>query len=275
MWGSVIVYVGVALATIGLALIVKPARWLRVPTRVRALVVAVAGVVIGGIGLALPASESRVERAVTRLDAFAPIWQFSEIHSLEVDATPERVFAAVKQVRADEIALFRTLTWMRRAGRSGPENILNAGSREPLLDVATRSGFVTLAEEPSRELVIGTVVVAPPSARGGTLTPEVFQKPLAPGFALAAMNFLITPIGSGRSLLSTETRVFANSPGARRQFAPYWRVIYPGSAIIRRMWLRAIARRATGINVSVGGASAPPIGHLKRKNGRAAGAACP
>jgi hypothetical protein len=38
--------------------------------------------------------------------------------------------------------------------------------------------------------------------------------------------------------------VFANSPHARRRFAAYWRVIYPGSAIIRRMWLRAIQHRA-------------------------------
>jgi hypothetical protein len=39
--------------------------------------------------------------------------------------------------------------------------------------------------------------------------------------------------------------VFASSPSARRRFAAYWRVIYPGSAIIRRMWLRAIEHRAT------------------------------
>ena len=58
------------------------------------------------------------------------------------------------------------------------------------------------------------------------------------------MNFLVTPDGPDGSLVSTETRVFATSDDARRQFARYWRVIYPGSAIIRRMWLRAIARRA-------------------------------
>jgi hypothetical protein len=33
---------------------------------------------------------------------------------------------------------------------------------------------------------------------------------------------------------------------ARQRFAAYWRVIYPGSALIRRMWLRAIARRTEG-----------------------------
>ena len=43
---------------------------------------------------------------------------------------------------------------------------------------------------------------------------------------------------------STETRVFATDDSARRRFAAFWRVIYPGSALIRRMWLRAIQRRA-------------------------------
>jgi hypothetical protein len=245
MWESLIVYVGAVVAASGAALVVKPMRRFRVPTRRRAAAVLGAGVLIAVAGLALPASESRAERVLTHLDAVMPVWQFREVHSLEIDAPPARVYSAVKQVRADEIAFFQTLTWIRRGGRPAPENILNAGSREPLLDVATRSGFVTLAEEPGRELVIGTVVVAPPGTRGGTLTPAVFKTSLPPGFALAAMNFRIMPIGPDRSLVSTETRVFANSEDAKRRFAPYWRIIYPGSAIIRRMWLRAIARRAT------------------------------
>ncbi|MEK6768373.1 MAG: hypothetical protein AABY85_05210, partial [Gemmatimonadota bacterium] len=82
----------------------------------------------------------------------------------------------------------------------------------------------------------------------GRPTAEVFQKPLPPGFALATMNFIVTPHGSGGSVVSTETRVFVNSSSARRRFAAYWRIIYPGSAIIRRMWLRAIQRRATNPN---------------------------
>jgi hypothetical protein len=244
MWGSLTVYVGVAVAACGLALTLKPVRRLRVPTRRRALLIAVAGVAIAVIGLVVPAPESRVEHRVMHLDAVMPVWQFRVVHSLEIDAPPARVYSALKQVRADEITFFQTLTWIRRGGRAAPESILNAAGREPLLDIATRSGFVTLADDPARELVIGTVVVAPPAARGGTLTPAVFQMTLPPGFALAAMNFRITPIGSDRSLVSTETRVFANSDDARRQFAPYWRIIYPGSAIIRRMWLRAIAQRA-------------------------------
>jgi hypothetical protein len=58
------------------------------------------------------------------------------------------------------------------------------------------------------------------------------------------MNFSVTPAGNGGSMLSTETRIYANSRSVLRQFGVYWRIIHPGSDIIRRMWLRAIALRA-------------------------------
>lgn len=247
MWLSLTLYAGLVVATLGILFVLRPVPRLGVPTRKRAAVVAATGVAMAVMALTLPASETRAEPAVTHLDKFAPVWQFREIHSLEVDAAPARVYSAVKQVRADEITFFHTLTSIRRGGREAPEGLLNAGSREPLLDIATKSGFVMLVDDPAGELVIGAVVVAPPGT-GGTLTPAVFQTTLPPGFALATMNFRITPIGPDRSLVSTETRVYANDADSRRRFARYWRVIYPGSAIIRRMWLRAIARRATIAN---------------------------
>ena len=43
---------------------------------------------------------------------------------------------------------------------------------------------------------------------------------------------------------SHEPRVHATDTAARRAFARYWTVIRPGSGFIRRMWLRAIKRRA-------------------------------
>jgi hypothetical protein len=244
MIGSVIVYSGLVIALVGLVLLVRPIGRLRVWTRTRRLAIAGPGVILAGIGFILPASESRVSRVQTHLDEFAPIWQFREFHTIRVAAPPPRVFDAMKRVRADEIRLFRTLTWIRRGGRRSPPSILNAGRSEFLIDVATRSGFARLADDPPRELVIGTVVMAPPGTQD-TLTAQVFQRELPPGFALGVLNFAIAPDGPGRSIVSTETRVFATSPSARRRFAVYWRIIYPGSAIIRRMWLRAIQRRAT------------------------------
>jgi hypothetical protein len=243
MFGSVVVYSGLVMSFAGLILTAKPIARVGVGTRARALVIACAGLALTAVGLVAPAFESRTMVARTRLDEFAPAWQFHEVHQIRIAAKPERVFDAIKRVRADEIVLFHTLTWIRRGGRPAPESILNAGASRSLIDVATESGFVRLADDAPTELVVGAVVAAPRGARG-PVTARVFQTPLPPGFALATMNFLVTPDGPNASTVTTETRVFANSPSARRRFAAYWRVIYPGSAIIRRMWLRAIARRA-------------------------------
>jgi hypothetical protein len=237
MLGSAVVYSGLIVAFVGIVLLLcrrrRAVRWFA------------GGVAVTIIGFLLPAPESRVERVETRLDEFAPVWQFDEVHTMRVDAPPARVYQAIRDVRADEIQLFRTLTWIRRGGRDLPESVLNAGNRASLIEVATRSGFIYLADDAPRELAIGTLITAPKGHRRGKLTPDVFRRTLPPGFTLASMNFVVRPEGTG-SVVTTETRVFANSTAARRRFAAYWRAIYPGSALIRRMWLLAIARRAEG-----------------------------
>jgi len=57
------------------------------------------------------------------------------------------------------------------------------------------------------------------------------------------MNFLIEQRGAG-CVVTTETRVQATDARTERRFRLYWTLIYPGSTLIRRMWLRAIQRRA-------------------------------
>ena len=244
MFGSTVVYTGLVLATAGIILSIKPIERLHVASRSQGLMILGIAAVLVGVGVNLPAPESRVAKVETRLDELVPVWQFGERHTIRIAAPPPRVFDAIRSVRGNEIALFNTLTWIRRGGRKIPESILNAGDSAPLLDVATRNGFIYLADDAPSEIVIGTVVVAPRGGHG-ELTPQTFKTPLAPGFAIAAMNFLVAPAGPDGSLVSTETRVFANSAGAKKRFARYWRLIYPGSALIRRMWLRAVARRAT------------------------------
>jgi hypothetical protein len=199
--------------------------------------------------LFLPADESRIESPSSRLDDLSPLFEFSERHSVRIDAPRVLVWDAVKRVTADEISFFRELTWIRRLGRPGPESTLNAPERLPVLEVATRTSFLLLAEEPMREIVIGTVVLAPPGTRfSGERTPERFRALEAPGFAKATMNFVVEDRGGETCVLTTETRVHATDPSARRRFAAYWRVIYPGSALLRRMWLRAIRLRAEAAN---------------------------
>jgi hypothetical protein len=236
------VYGGAALALVGAISVLRPIRLLRISTRRRGGLIVAIGVVLAFVGFSFPAPEWRVAHLDTRLDEFVPVYQFDEEHEVHINAPPARVFAAVKAVTANEILLFRTLTWIRRFGRPGPESILNAPERLPILDVATRTGFLLLAEAPPREIVVGTIVIAPRGAHFAR-TPEAFKALDRAGFAKAGMNFLLEPEGDG-TRLTTATRVAATDLDARRRFAAYWRVIYPGSALIRRMWLRAVKRRA-------------------------------
>jgi hypothetical protein len=245
MLGVAVVYLGLTTAFVGVVSLVKPPSWLGIRTRRHAALLVALGFVVVVTGWALPAKAVRVNSPRTQLDRFAPEFQFNEFHSIRVRAPKEQVYRAIKSVTADEILLFRTLTWVRRLGRPGPESILRAPERQPLLEVATRTSFLLLAEEANREIVLGTVVAAPRGWRPARRpTPEDYKTLREPGFALAAMNFLIEDAGPGACRVTTETRVYATDASTRRRFAAYWRVIYPGSALIRRMWLRAIARRA-------------------------------
>ena len=242
---SAFIYAGLIAAFVGSACAVKPLAFLHLTTRLQGGAVLLAGIVVTAVGFLLPAGETRIENVRTRLDEFAPAYQFNEFHSARVGASCARTYAAIKATTANEIFLFRTLTWIRRFGRSGPEGILNAPERQPLLDVATQTSFLLLTEEPGREIVVGTLVAAPEGARVKNNPPPEDYKALdRPGFAKATMNFRLEEAGSGACTVTTETRVYATDASARRRFAAYWRVIYPGSSLIRAMWLRAIKRRA-------------------------------
>jgi len=162
-----------------------------------------------------------------------------------IDAPAERVRQAVKDVTAGEIFLFQLFTTVRRLGRSAPEGILNAPSDRPILEVATRSGFILLADS-DREVTFGAVVASPRELRRSAegLDANWFNSLTVPGIAKAGMNFLIEPDGPNRTRLTTETRVFATDRRTLQAFTAYWRTIFPGSWILRVTWLDAIAKRA-------------------------------
>ena len=225
-WFAVaLVYCGLIGMLTGAISVARPIRALGLQTRLSAVAFFSAAAMLLIAGLFLPAPLQSVSTARDDLDRTMPAWQFGEHHATRVRATPERVDAAIRQVTADDIALFRTLTWIRSPRlRQQDVDILHPPAAPlPILDVATRSGFMLISDRPAREIVLMTRV-----ARGVN----------------AAMNFQIAPSGDGTSDLTTETRVFAVDAQATRAFAAYWRMIYPGSALIRIMWLRAIRLRA-------------------------------
>ena len=179
------------------------------------------------------------------IDKFAPESHFREVHRIAVLAPADAALRAIREVTAREIRLFRFLTWLRRVGRPGGDSILNPPPDQPILAVALRTGFVLLAESP-REIVIGRTVASPAGAVPPSNSDE-FLATISPGWAKAVMNFRVEQSPLAMCVVSTETRVWATDEKTRRKFALYWWTIRLGSGLIRRMWLRAIRRRAEKI----------------------------
>jgi hypothetical protein len=217
---------GIAGMFAGLLSLLVPLRFLHIATRMAGAAIFLAAFAVAIVGLLVPAALEHVQDARTDLDRAVPAYQFRERHRTHVNAAPDVTYRAMRAVTADDITLFRTLTWIRspRLRQADGGTILRPPSvAVPLLDVALRTTFRQVSERPPRELVVATTV-----GRGVNAT----------------MNFLIEPATGGASELSTETRVVADTPAATRRFGAYWHTIYPGSSLIRFMWLRAIKTRA-------------------------------
>jgi hypothetical protein len=110
----------------------------------------------------------------------------------------------------------------------------------------TANGFKELVRYPPTETVIGVIgkfwrLTDPQMQDFGDA--EGFTAFDRPGFGKGVMNLHVWPEGDG-SILSTETRVTATDEASRKKFARYWRVIQPGSGLIRRALLRAVKVRA-------------------------------
>ncbi len=127
----------------------------------------------------------------------------------------------------------RWLMALRSLGRSP----LPAGNR--VLDGFTAMRFVTFAEAEDELVVVGIGRFWRLDGGLRRITAGEFPAFDEPGWAKVAFNFR-----AAGGELSTETRIRATDPGSRRKFGRYWRLVMPGSALIRRDWLRAARRRA-------------------------------
>lgn len=181
------------------------------------------------------------------LDRLLPTYDRNEVHRIAIRAPADRVMAAVQAVTAREIRLFATLNWIRgfRTARLRALGIADPVGL-PVLEVAARAGFVELVRT-DREVVWSVVgrFWRPSGGRAkGVRDAESFVAFAEPGTAKAAVDFRIEDETASACSLRTETRIQAVDAHARRRFKLYWFFVHPGSALMRRMWLRAVRRRA-------------------------------
>jgi hypothetical protein len=185
-----------------------------------------------------------------QLDNYLPTYEFNEIHNVKVDATPEQVFAAIKELTPAELSPI--IFWMLNL-RSLPAKLMGktppsvTHQSKPFLDQLYEGGFIQLAEKPGGEIIFGLVGQFWKLTGGedpDIPDPQAFLTFDDPAFAKVAANLAVTMDEKGHTHCSTETRVHVPDLGTRRKFAFYWRIISMGSAFIRVLWLRAIKKKA-------------------------------
>lgn len=164
---------------------------------------------------------------MTLLDEVLPEFHVRERHSIRLDASAEQVFEALRSVTLAELPAASALVRLRGIG---------AAADRPLLEQMQRA-FRPLAEEPGRQLVLGSIGRSW-RWRGGRTPSAEFGSFSEPGWAKMAIDFRYEG-----GVLSTETRVLLTDAAARRRFRLYWLAIRPFSGLLRRLLLRAVRRR--------------------------------
>jgi hypothetical protein len=178
----------------------------------------------------------------TLLEEVMSEYDVNEVHELWVPADPAAAYDAVLAVSAGEVRLFGPLMRLRTLGRSS--RVFDTA--KPLLGEMRRIGFVELGARPGEEVVVGAIGRFWSPLRNRPRPTTDFAGFDEPGYAKAAMNFRVEPDGDG-SRITTETRIVGTDAAATRKFRRYWLLIRPGSAAIRRSWLKAIRRRLEGV----------------------------
>ncbi|MGK5552236.1 hypothetical protein ACSNOI_11525 [Actinomadura kijaniata] len=188
----------------------------------------------------------------TLADRFLPDPDFAEVHQITVGVPPEVAWAAH---RAGNVTFGRPA----RALIAARGLIARARNGRAQSDLPTGPGaFVTLAEEPPREIVQGLVGqwwrFGASANRAEIDGPERFLDFAEPGYGKAVFCLRFLPSGEGTRIV-TETRVTCTDAASRRAMGRYWPLIRPFSGLIRIMLLRDLAARARRL-AATGGARA-------------------
>ena len=244
---SYLFWTGVVVTLVGLLSIIRPLRSLFIMNRKIAATVFCSGLLVSFLIMFWPVKTIYVKTQSQSLDKIIPEYSFQEYHQTLVHASPKTVMQVVQEVAITDIPAIHRLLRLREMA-DGEFVDKNAGVSHKGLQEMRDGGFLDLVSD-SNEFVMG--MIGRPQASeiySPRLTTSQFVAFKDPQYVKIAFNFAAKDLGNGQTLLSTETRVQTFDRATSRVFSRYWTVIYPGSAIIRRVWLNAIAERAEKSN---------------------------
>lgn len=183
------------------------------------------------------------------LDDVLPNSHYVTRQSRWINASPESVWTALHEVKLTGLPLTVVLSSARFLPVLLSGNGFGQLHDRPFLDALP----VPLLSSSAPESVVFGGVLQAWKLAGGDEPPELDAEGvrdwIQPGWVKALMDFRLTPMGNGTEL-SSETRVLATDPAARRRFAFYWLFVQPGSTAIRWEVLTAVQLKAEGVSRS-------------------------
>ncbi|MDD3908048.1 MAG: hypothetical protein PHF34_07540 [Bacteroidales bacterium] len=235
-------WIGAILAIVGIISLIKPLAFLFVFNRTVAVAVLCGGLLISILSIYWPVPVYHSQTNL-KIDEFLPEYSFNEYHEVKINASPEKVKYALQTTGVKDIPA--ALFLMKIRGIAGDKDLSDQAKNnqaDPETLVTPDFNFFVVD---SSELITFIVI----KATAKTPPPEIksakqFLEFKEPGYVKVAMNFRLIRLENGQTLLTTETRNDGTTQEDRRHFGRYWRIIYPGSAIIRRVWLDTLAKKA-------------------------------
>lgn len=191
------------------------------------------------------------------IDKFMPSYQFNEVQSIIFkNNSGKNILNAVRDITPKEIPFLFELFWLRGLPSSiilGRRYKFSINRDRPLFEQFLASGFIMLAEEESRELVVGGIGQFW-KFWGGSFpiiaSTQEFLSFNSPNYLKAAINFYLHQNhGDDFVKVSTETRFYVPDQITLKKFARYWFLIHKFSSFSRRMWLRAIKHRIENVTI--------------------------
>jgi hypothetical protein len=176
------------------------------------------------------------------LDGFMPLYDVVERHHVRVNAPAALTQAVARQSKLDSCVV--------RAIFRGRELVLGSepAPSEPaggLLEMALAIGWAVLADESSREVILGAATRPwEPNPVFREVHPREFAAFAEPGYVKIAWTLRSDPADDGTCVFRTETRAIATDIDARARFRRYWAMVSPGVEVIRRAMLVSVKQEA-------------------------------
>lgn len=238
-------YASAIVAAIALVCLAHPMPVFWMASRSAAAIVLGVSLAAAVTTLCWPLTRQHTTSSDTLIDTVLPEYDVVERHAVTLAAPPDLVWQTLHAVTFDDVPVFAAFMRIRLAA-VGRFAVDAPPPARPILAamIAPGSGFTVVASQPGHEIVLA-MVGRPWDNRtpvGSAPDLDAFGRYVTAASVRIAFNFRVAAVAGG-TRLTTETRVAGTDPEGTRIFGRYWRVVYPGSAVLRQAWLDAVVRR--------------------------------